>query len=124
MGKIAEALEDAVAMTVSENTAVSTAAKAEIVATVKNISRSVRATAKFLGLEYNYAQRSINVAEKFGDEGKFSGKTIDELANDLRSGKILSKDVPLSYVKRDGIMVVENTRSTVALERSGISPDK
>jgi hypothetical protein len=31
--------------------------------------------------------------------------------------------VPINYVERNGIRVVENTRSVVTMERSGISPD-
>ena len=57
----------------------------------------------------------------FSDEGAFAGKTIGQLAEDLRSGAISPKDVPVQVVDgADGVKLIVNTRSSLALTRAGI----
>ena len=56
---------------------------------------------------------------KFSNSGRFSGKTIGEVSDMLRNGTLQPNDVPVNYVSRGGKLLVENTRSTLALLRSG-----
>lgn len=67
----------------------------------------------------NYAQRTYS--ETFSSSGKFAGKTIDDVAKDLKSGKIAVTDVPVDYIVRNGRTLILNTRSAQALTRAGIS---
>jgi hypothetical protein len=80
--------------------------------------------AKSKKIFYNYAQETINVAEEFKKTSLYPNMTVDELAEALKLGKMKPEQVPLNYVVRDGIRVVENTKTVVAYERSGISPEK
>ncbi len=57
----------------------------------------------------------------FSDEGKFANRTIDELVDKLRSGKLRPEDVPIEYIERDGKKIILNTRSSAALEKTGIA---
>ncbi len=56
---------------------------------------------------------------KFSNGGRFSGETIGEVSDMLRNGTLQPNDVPVNYVSRGGKLLVENTRSTLALLRSG-----
>ncbi|MGQ0631771.1 MAG: hypothetical protein ACT4P1_12070, partial [Sporichthyaceae bacterium] len=65
-----------------------------------------------------FAQKSFS--EKFSSGGLFSGRTIDDVAGDLRTGVLSPKDVPINVVVRDGTTLISNTRSAQALTRAGI----
>jgi len=57
----------------------------------------------------------------FSEEGTFAGKTIGQLAQELRSGAISPKDIPIHVVDgADGVKLIVNTRSSLALTRAGI----
>ena len=49
-------------------------------------------------------------------------KTIDDLAGAIKSGKFNVSDIPVGYVDIDGVRVVTDTRTSVALKRAGIDP--
>jgi hypothetical protein len=66
----------------------------------------------------NFAQKKFG--ETFSEGGKFAGKTIDEVAEALRTKALTPKDVPIEYIVRDGNTLILNTRSAQALERAGI----
>jgi len=58
--------------------------------------------------------------ETFGKKGLFSGRTINGVADDLRSGGMSAKDMPINVVVRDGNTLITNTRSAQALTWAGI----
>ncbi|BFP43255.1 hypothetical protein FGF1_41000 [Flavobacteriaceae bacterium GF1] len=57
----------------------------------------------------------------FGKTGTFAGKSVDEVAAALRSGKMKPGDIPIDIVVRDGQALIVNTRSSVALTKAGVS---
>jgi len=65
-----------------------------------------------------FAQKSYS--ETFSKGGLFGGQTIDDVAGQLESGALSSKDVPINVVVRDGNTLITNTRSAQALTRAGI----
>ena len=67
----------------------------------------------------NFAQATFK--ETFSAGGKFAGKTIDEVAELLRQGKLTPADLPLEYLTKNGQTVILNTRSAEALRRAGIA---
>jgi len=67
----------------------------------------------------NFAQKTFS--DTFSQGGRFSGKTIDEVARMLRSGQLKPSDVPLEFFTRgNGQTLISNTRSAEALRRAGI----
>ncbi|NMG35573.1 hypothetical protein GRF61_14080 [Azoarcus sp. TTM-91] len=56
----------------------------------------------------------------FSAEGKFAGKSVDDVAASLRSGAMGLGEVPVNYIVRDGQSIILNTRSAQALEAAGI----
>jgi filamentous hemagglutinin len=38
----------------------------------------------------------------------------------LRNGQLKPKEVPITYIERDGVKLIENTRSSLALRRANI----
>lgn len=68
-----------------------------------------------------FAQRTFS--ERFSKGGLFGGQTIDDVAGQLRTGVMSSKDVPINVVVRDGNTLITNTRSAQALTRAGIPRD-
>ncbi|WP_408914422.1 hemagglutinin repeat-containing protein [Brucella pseudogrignonensis] len=77
----------------------------------------------------NFAQSSINAAEKFSAQGaarysQLAGapiNTVDDLVVALRSGTISPSQLPLDYViTSEGTKLILNTRTSVALSRAGI----
>jgi hypothetical protein len=57
----------------------------------------------------------------FDVEGDYAGKTIGQLAEELRSGAISPKDIPVRVVDgADGVKLIVNTRSSLALIRARI----
>jgi RHS repeat-associated protein len=57
---------------------------------------------------------------EFNAGGKFAGRTIGEVADDLRSGRLTPDEIPVEVVIKDGNTLVVNTRSSLALQRAGI----
>jgi len=66
----------------------------------------------------NFAQKSAS--RTFSEEGAFSGRTIDDVVNELHSGKLTPKDIPIDVINRDGNSLILNTRSSVALQEAGV----
>lgn len=65
-----------------------------------------------------FAQRTYG--ETFSSGGRFAGRSIDDVAQGLRSGSLTPADVPIDVVVRDGNTLLLNTRSSQALTRAGI----
>ena len=57
----------------------------------------------------------------FSEEGRFAGETIGSVSDKIRNGLIYIVDVPVNYIERGGYKLIENTRSALALLRSGTS---
>ena len=66
----------------------------------------------------NFAQKTFS--QTFSAEGKFAGRTVEEVAADLKAGTLKAADVPVEYIVRDGKTLILNTRSAQALEQAGI----
>jgi len=66
----------------------------------------------------------ITASPKFSMEGLYKGETIGTLAEKIRIGLIDSSEIGIGYVQRGEIKLIENTRSSIALLRAGISPSK
>ena len=66
----------------------------------------------------NWAQKTYGAFFSVG--GKFAGRTVQEVAAALRSGKMVAKDIPIDIVVRNGQSLILNTRSSAALTRAGI----
>ncbi len=58
----------------------------------------------------------------FHAEGDFAGQTISDVASQLRTGVLSPADVPVQSVTLDGVTLIVNTRSSLALMQAGISP--
>jgi RHS repeat-associated protein len=70
----------------------------------------------------NYAQKDYR--PEFSDGGTFKNRTVPEIAEDLRSGKLTPKQVPVEVITLDGHPLIINTRSAHALEAAGIDRSK
>ncbi len=83
---------------------------------------SKKATNSVAGLiddSANFAQKTFR--ETFSEGGRFAGKTIDDVAAALRSGKLTPSDVPIEFfTRKSGQALISNTRSAQALTRAGI----
>ena len=88
-----------------------------------NKARKARRLAQTSVLENaNYAQKTFS--QVFGDEGKFTGRTVADIADALRTGKMSPADVPIDHIIRDGNTLILNTRSSQALTQAGIPRSK
>ncbi|MFV0408831.1 MAG: RHS repeat-associated core domain-containing protein [Paracoccus sp. (in: a-proteobacteria)] len=75
-----------------------------------------------------FAQVKAKPGKEFSAEGKriYSNlareeiKTVSDLANAIRSGKINPKDIEVNYVVIDGAPIIDNTRTSTALTDAGI----
>ena len=56
----------------------------------------------------------------FSAEGWFAGRSISQVASDLRLGAMSAADVPVEFIVRDGNRLIVNTRSALALRQAGI----
>ncbi len=56
----------------------------------------------------------------FSAQGKFAGRSIASVADDLSSGALKAADVPVEFIVRDGQRLIVNTRSSLALRQAGI----
>ena len=66
----------------------------------------------------NFAQRTFS--STFSKGGIFAGRSVSEVADELRSGALTPKDVPVNMIVRDGNTLILNTRSAQALTQAGI----
>ncbi len=67
----------------------------------------------------HYAQRTFKSTFAV-KEGPLAGKTIDEVADMLKTGKLKPSDLPIEYGVIDSRALILNTRSAQALTRAGI----
>jgi hypothetical protein len=58
----------------------------------------------------------------FSAGGKFAGRSISQVAYELRSGALRPAEVPVEIIVRNGNRLIVNTRSSLALRQAGI-PD-
>ncbi|HEY3423569.1 MAG TPA: hypothetical protein VGL27_02140 [Negativicutes bacterium] len=70
--------------------------------------------------ESSFKFTQTTASARFSKEGIFSGKTIGEVVDDLRAGVLKASDVPVEYIERDGVNLIVNTRSSLALKRAGV----
>ena len=66
----------------------------------------------------NFSQNTASAF--FSAEGKFAGRSIAGVADDLRAGALNAADVPVEFIVRDGQRLIVNTRSSLALRQAGI----
>jgi|GEM_PF-3752786 len=77
------------------------------------------ATVERAAKEVRFAQKGIS---KVFRHGEFAGKTIDEIAQGLKSGAIHPDQLPIKVIERDGVMYALNNRSLMALRLAGLEP--
>jgi len=65
-----------------------------------------------------YAQRTAS--RRFSRQGFFRGRLVEDVAADLRAGRLQPRDVPVNVVTRDGQTLILNTRSALALQEAGV----
>jgi filamentous hemagglutinin len=77
----------------------------------------------------NFAQTTIRRDEHFSKDGQdfyqeqvgYKIQTVDDLVNAIHQGDISTSDIPVAYITNDnGVKLILNTRTSVALERAGI----
>jgi hypothetical protein len=66
----------------------------------------------------SFAQTTAS--NSFSSGGAFSGQTITDVADKLRSGAMTASDVPIQVIVRGGNTLILNTRSALALQQAGI----
>ena len=75
--------------------------------------------AKGIAADAQFAQKTYGTM--FSNGGTFAGKSVDEVAAALRSGAMKPSEVPIDYIVRDGKTVILNTRSSQALDATGVA---
>jgi hypothetical protein len=65
-----------------------------------------------------YAQRTAS--RRFSQAGTFRGRLVEDVAADLRSGRVMPDEVPVDVIVRKGRTLILNTRSSMALEEGGV----
>lgn len=84
-----------------------------------NKAQEGSAAAKGIAADAQFAQKTYGA--KFGMDGAFAGRSIDDVAAALRSGAMKPSEVPIDYIVRDGRTIILNTRSSQALEAAGVA---
>jgi len=59
-------------------------------------------------------------SSRFSKNGAFKERPVSDVAEDLRAGRLSPDDVPVEVIRRDGRVLIVNTRSSLALEEAGI----
>lgn len=67
---------------------------------------------------FRFAQTTASPS--FSSGGTFGGRSVLDVASDLRSGILSPSQVPVNYVQRGGINLIDNTRSSIALQEAGV----
>lgn len=65
-----------------------------------------------------FAQKTFN--PNYSLEGKLSGRTVPEVAQDILTGKMDPSQLTIEYIIRDGEVYILNTRSSAALMMSDV----
>lgn len=109
--------------------------KNERLATKSTASGDAKATGTALGnaergvlTEANFAQNRIKSDRSFSPDGQkiysdLAGKpirTVDDLADALKTGVIKPNQLPVDYVDMNGTRLILNTRTSTALEQAGV----
>ena len=68
--------------------------------------------------EIRFTQKTAS--SKFSQGGTMNNKTIGQVSKMLRSGSMSPSELPVNYISRGGKMLVENTRSALALMRANV----
>lgn len=77
--------------------------------------------------EIQLAQKGVDrtfTTRKKGSNFKYAGKTITEVAEGLRTGRISPKEIPVEFVVIEGERYAVNNRSLLAFRRAGMQPTK
>ena len=72
-----------------------------------------------LSAEAKFAQTTFS--STFSAEGKFAGRTVDEVAGLLKNGDLQASSLPVLYIERGGTQLILNTRSAAALTKAGVN---
>jgi len=56
----------------------------------------------------------------FSNDGSFAGRSISQVAAELRSGALKPAEVPVEFIARDGNRLIVNTRSVLPLREAGV----
>ena len=70
--------------------------------------------------EVLFGQKSVS--QFFSAKGKFKKAPIAEITEQLNLGTLISDDLPIEYIVRDGVNVTMNNRSLTALSQAGLKP--
>ena len=95
-----------------------------------SVSAASRVAPKGKAIPIAYQQRTYSEtfspagAQIFTERAGVSINTIDDLAGAIQKGNISVASVEVNFVVRDGVRVVANTRTAVALQRAGIKRSK
>ena len=72
------------------------------------------------GADVQFAQRKVS--RLFSSEGTFAGRSIEEIADNLRNGARSPDQLPINVITRDGVTYTLNNRSLMALRLGGQQP--
>ena len=90
---------------------------------VNNSNRTIRFSES---TQYGFAQKTVS--STFSNDaqtpGFLRGRQLNDVVSDLQGGKISASQIEVNYVIRDGVMVINNNRSAVVLQRAGIDISK
>lgn len=70
----------------------------------------------------SYTQKTIS--PYFSEGGTFAGKSLSEVINGVKSGSIPVSNLPINYIERNGVRLIDNNRSAYVLKEAGISEAK
>jgi len=62
------------------------------------------------------------VGPNFSPDGAFKGRSVYDVADDLKAGRIEPDDVRINAFRHNGGLVTENNRSLTALSLAGMKP--
>lgn len=71
-----------------------------------------------------WAQNSYRSAFGIAEKNPFKGLTVEQVAGKLSSGQLSVVDVPVMVLQWEGVWIIYNTRSSMALMRANIPPSK
>ena len=72
------------------------------------------------GADVQFAQRKVSPL--FSSDGTFAGRSIEEVADNLRNGAMSPDQLPINVITRDGVTYTLNNRSLMALRLGGQQP--
>jgi len=68
---------------------------------------------------FRFSQTTASANFSVGS-GPFSGRSVLGVADDLSSGALSPNQVPVNFVQRGSFNLIDNTRSSIALQEAGI----